>query len=121
MGIPSWLETAALWVGGVIGAVALTRSEAKRKIDEAIAQKQRELEEVNSGTIHSQGQQLQALSTEVDSLRGMVAGLTELNQRYVKAMADKDLRIGELQRDIRIRDITIGELEHKVAELLRQA
>lgn len=108
--------TGATWLGGLLGTVLLTRSVAKKKLQAAIDAATEEIKASNKSLMESQNMELVQLRVEVGNLRQSTGTLVALNQRYVMAMADKDLEINELRQDLRIRDQRITALEVRLSE-----
>jgi chromosome segregation ATPase len=109
--VPDWVQKAAVWTGGIIAYILITRSSAKRRVDEAVSAAKAELAEANRSLMESQSLELSQLHSEVSTLRSSINALTAINQRYGAAIAEKDLRIGELERDVRVRESRILQLE----------
>lgn len=114
--LPPWVVNVGTAAGGLIGTVLLTRSVAKRRVQEAIDNATARLEDSNRSMMDSQARELGQLRTEVGNLRNQVSGLTAINTSYVKALAEKDLQLAELQSDLRVKTERIHHLESLLAQ-----
>jgi predicted RNase H-like nuclease (RuvC/YqgF family) len=109
--IPDWVYTVAGGTATVASFLYLSRSGAKKKIEAAIESARKELQRSNRDLMETQAREITTLREEVAGLRQSNAAIIQLNQKYGIAIAEKDLEITDLQRQLRVKESRILELE----------